>query len=111
MQNNLIQNDSLLSIFDVCQSLRENLDSVSIQQDPTIIRHLIALLTSKLQNHFSMVTDFTNLDSRMRYQKNTFANYVHKWRLISDIKNNSGEFIEDTHRIISLITPKRNLAV
>jgi hypothetical protein len=100
-----------ITVFDICQELKANLDMAKIQSEPSKVRLLIALLSTKLQNQFKMVTDFTNLDSRMKYQKNTFAKYVHKWRHISLIQKNTSEFIDDTIHIINLITPKRRMAI
>ena len=109
-ESNCFSNNKI-TVFDICQELSSHLDIVSVQSNPIKVRHLLALLTTKLNNQFKMVTDFTKLDSQMRYQKTIFEIYANRWRQVSFIHRHAKEFIEDSERILKIIFPKHSMAI
>lgn len=104
-------NNNKITVFDICQELSNQLDIITIQSNPIRVRHLLALLTTKINNQYKMVTDFTMLDSHMRYQKKMFEIYANRWRQVSFIHRHAKDFIEDSERILKLIYPKHSMVV
>ena len=99
------------SVGDLCFELNQLLNNLSIQNESNLIQELLFELSGTLQNKFNVISDFTRLDSILEYEKQMFSEYYKMWSNIEYMKKNSVDFIKDSRWVLTLIEPKRVIAI